>query len=232
MLRGVLGSPFSDRRRWVPAIVGAVIPLAFLFADPIVFRSRDEFLSEGTIFGDLRAFGYTAALLAATLLIRVLVSSRARTYEAGMLYAAAVVAAALGVVILPLSVIGMFLFGIGLLGLSPFFASWVYFRNAARVHAAATSRPWSRGAALGAVAFVSIAVAAQMGTNAAVSWAIRQGDSRIAAQVLSIAPVIYDPETLVRQYESATLQEKQQLALAYRRMTGELIEKPVAQVAD
>jgi len=100
----LIRSPSSTLRR-VHLVVGCLLPIFFLLVDPAVFRAG-MLPFGGAYLGAYRAFGYGATLLAALLLARSFKSSRPSELAAGMLYGATGVAFLLGIVLLPLSLVG------------------------------------------------------------------------------------------------------------------------------
>jgi hypothetical protein len=67
------------------------------------------------------------------------VPSGVKAYFAGVFVVGGLFASMLGVLMLPFSIAGLIFFGLGFLGLIPFVAAWVYFRNAIRAYRAAVS---------------------------------------------------------------------------------------------
>jgi hypothetical protein len=233
MLREALVRPVSKRVAWLHALFGAVLPPVFLVVDPIVFRTNALTADgAGAYLGAYRAFGYMAVVEAFFLVIIALARPRRDAFLAGMLYGAAITAAVLGLVLLPVSAIGVVIWGIGLLGLSPFVASWIYARNAAREHATATGRLWSRAATRGLLTFFLIAVGAQVLVDQTVGWAVSADKSPAAARVLSLASYFYDADQLVPRFATASPAEQRQLVIAYHRMTGKSIDDAFARFID
>ncbi len=128
---------------------GVFLPLACLFFDPIVFQSG-PFLG-GAMLVQVKIAAYTfIAIQIATLLIWLFAgrhSGRFAGLHAGILFAGAVGSALLGIVLLPLSLIGLMAI-IGVLGFSPFLVAWIYLRNGRRALQVA-SRSTGSGTRLG-----------------------------------------------------------------------------------
>ncbi|HVF66309.1 MAG TPA: hypothetical protein VM914_01510 [Pyrinomonadaceae bacterium] len=117
-------------------IFGLVLPaLCFVF-DPIVFRGGVGVIRHDGIYREARLFAYSAsALEMATLACWLFVIRRHPAWSrpaGGVMAAGALFSLALGVAILPFSVLGLLLFGIGALGFIPFVTALVYLRNARR----------------------------------------------------------------------------------------------------
>lgn len=111
---------------------GMILPVICLIADPIVFR-------DGVRNGILRNYAiaaYTFIALQVVILAAWLVwrgkLGRWLGIMAGGLYGGAVFAFGLGLVMLPISIIGLIVYFIGVLGFTPFFTGFVYLRNARR----------------------------------------------------------------------------------------------------
>jgi hypothetical protein len=126
---------------------GIIVPIVCLVLDPFVFKLGDE---HGPMFGEYRLFAYSFVGLEIIALATWLVAGeRLGSYSgivAGVLLAGSAFAALVGVVLLPLTVLGLLCL-IGLLGLAPFLTANVYLRQAGRAVEAARSR-------LGPCAFV------------------------------------------------------------------------------
>lgn len=127
----------SDRSRGRPTpawvvfdlLVGIVLPLLCLGLDPLVFR--DGF--SRAMFGGIRlaAYGFFGIEMVSLVLWLTFGERLGRFAElfAGVLFAGAVSAGLLGLVLLPFALIGLLAL-IGVLGLSPLPVAWVYLRNA------------------------------------------------------------------------------------------------------
>lgn len=128
------------RRLWLPEpdhplrsfdfIFGIAAPILCLYFDPIVFRGDGCY---GPILGRVTTFAYVGVGLEVALLaIWLVFSHRLGTsgdFVAGVFGIGAVVSFGVGLVILPFSLIGILLLGLGLLGFIPFLTAIVYWRN-------------------------------------------------------------------------------------------------------
>lgn len=114
-------------------IFGIVLPVICLAFDPIVFRRGFPFGSGLHPFATAAyAFiGFEMAVLAAWLFLQPRLG-RSAAYFAGPLLAGFLPSLTLGILISPLSVIGIFYLGIGLLGFTPFLTAFVFWRNGVR----------------------------------------------------------------------------------------------------
>jgi len=223
--REKLVRPLTPFARNLHLAIGVLLPIVFLVVDPAVFRTGSWGVADSAAFGEFRAFGYVATVVAAALLLRALVWPAGRPFEAGMLYGAALVSLILGLVLLPLSLFGILYFGVGLLGLSPFAAAWVYLRNGARQHGGPAGRLMSGPALRGALLFVASAAAAQLLANRALGWSVENVDRPQAVTALHALRPIYDADVLLSQYRSSQSDEqKRRLSLAYQHMTGQMLE--------
>jgi hypothetical protein len=132
-------------RRVILFLLAVPVPNACLYFDPIVFGGASP--SFPGYLSRYAPLAYVAIALAiATYLVRSL-QKRAPAFLAGCLGGAAILALALGVLLLPLSMAGILLFFIGILGLLPFATGLAYLHTArdAFLEAAARNLPrrWS-----------------------------------------------------------------------------------------
>jgi len=221
----------SRRRASFDAVCGIALPALFVLVDPAVFRPSE--LAGGAYLGAFKAFGYAALGIAVTALALVLTNHTSSGFAAGLLVGASTVALALGVVLLPLSFFGAFLFGLGLLGLSPFLASFIYARNAQMLRLAAPGRAFAIAAIFGTFVFFASATAAQMSINRTVNWAVQHPDDAAAIRLLHAVSALYDADQLVWDYQSAEpASERGKLAAAYQVMTGNDIKVRAQRLAD
>lgn len=102
-------------------LFGVSLPLAAVLFDPAVFRGIG-FISEWA------PAGYTVILVGIGATTYWLYSSKASPALAGILAICSLCSLFIGVLLLPLSFAGIFLFGIGLLGLIPFGTAFALYR--------------------------------------------------------------------------------------------------------
>jgi len=137
-------------------IFGLVLPVLCFVFDPIVFRSSIFVHADG-VYRHLRLFAYSAsALEMATLACWLFVVRRHPAWSrpaGGVLAAGALFSFALGLAILPFSVLGMLFAGVGALGFIPFVTAFVYLRNARRALRLNRTGEPVRGGASAAFAF-------------------------------------------------------------------------------
>jgi hypothetical protein len=111
------------------ALLGIVIPAALLWFDPFVFSHVGD-----SLMGSFSSAAYIViALSMAAFLMQLIPGPRPAKVSyllAGAMVPGLVVACLVGIVILPISVVGILVYGLGLLGLYPFIFSVLYFRSA------------------------------------------------------------------------------------------------------
>src|SRR5262249_33418819 len=109
---------------------GIALPLVCLYFDPVVFRPSilgKPLLAPYLVVGGV-AIGLGLLSLSTWLLFRW-----PPAFLTGLLAGGTIFAGLLGLVLLPLSLIGLAL-GIGFLGFSPFVTAFVFWRNAVRAY--------------------------------------------------------------------------------------------------
>src|SRR5262245_23791254 len=123
-------------------LFGIVAPILCFVFDPIVFKNSfnllpfEEGLSRFALFVYL--FSALAIITLALWLILAGRSSSLNAIIAGVLLAGAACSLVIGILILPLSLLGLFFMFIGIFGFIPFFTAFVYLRNGVRAVRAAT----------------------------------------------------------------------------------------------
>lgn len=216
---------------------GIAMPTFCLYFDPIVFR---------TSFGEPLLSGYDIAAggiigISMLSLVAWLSVGRPAAFLWGVLAAGALFAAFLGIVLLPFSVLGLFLALIGLLGFMPFMTAFVFLRNAV----GAFRRAHHGRLALIVTGLVGMAVAGSV-PCAAQHYVTRQ-TSRAIAQLQSADPAaateglaalkrmrfLAHPDKLVNAYGSTSdPAHRERLASAYKALTGADIEDRAAELWD
>jgi hypothetical protein len=217
--------------------VGMILPVLCLVFDPIFFRGG---FGGQPLFGDFQFFVYVMiAVEIATLGVWLAAGRRTGDWcgiLAGVMLAGAVFSAGIGLVMLPLTVIGLAL-GIGILGFTPFVTSLIYWRNARRAQRAASARMSHAALRLtlllgalmpfGAPAFAQWRVSSVI--ERSLSEALGGNDARANAAerrlvyLSRVVPGKFDQ--LVWAYDGETNPaRKERLALVYRNITGGDIE--------
>jgi hypothetical protein len=222
-------------------LFGLVLPVFCFVFDPVVFRGGGEFAGgNGGIYQSVRFFAYTAsALEMATLACWLFVIRKYPAWSrpaGGVMAAGAFFSFALGLAILPFSVIGILVLGIGLLGFIPFLTALVYLRNARRALRLNRAGAPVRGGALAAFVFglafaLGMPAVAQRGATLIIrrasAEAVEFGELSpqkrrvVRALALLSGETFYD---LVRRYHAeGNAERRSRLAEAYRQVTGEEI---------
>lgn len=143
--RGFWRSQFAEgatraQRRFDIAF-GIILPVLCFVFDPIVFRGW--FMGGGGVYGHFRSYAYTVGALEmvalAAWLLRAGGAGRPQAALGGVLFAGGIFSLAVGVLIMPLSLLGLIFFLAGVFGFTPFPTAVVYLRNGWR--AAALGRP-------------------------------------------------------------------------------------------
>jgi hypothetical protein len=218
-----------DRRsvRWT---TGVVLPIAMLLLDPAVFHSR-MFGVGLPILGRVKPFCYVATFLAISAF--AFWSRRPRpepsAFVSGIFAGGAVFATALGCAILPFSLIGIILLGLGLLGLTPFLMAATYARAAKVAFPGDLPRHRRQAAfALGFLLMLGVPTAVQTEASRTLTVTLTQvasGDPVAATRGVERLrrwwPLL-DLELLIAAYLAETDPARQaRIADAYRQLTGQ-----------
>lgn len=223
-------------------IFGLVLPVLCLVFDPVVFRSSWGLLGGDGIYHNARLFAYSAsALEMATLACWLFVIRRYPAWSrpaGGVMAAGALFSFALGVAILPFSVLGLILAGLGALGFIPFVTALVYLRNSRRALRLNRAGDPVRGGATIAFAFglafaLGMPAAAQRGAKLIVRSASAEvlAGSSLSPQRRGVVRALTlisgeNFEDLVNGYESEPDAERRsRLSEAYWEVTGEDIKE-------
>jgi hypothetical protein len=217
--------------------VGMILPVLCLVFDPVVFRGGligRPFLDGCQLF----AYGLIGIEIVA---LGVWLAAGTRAGEwcgvlGGVMFSGAFFSAVIGLLLLPLSIIGL-MFGVGLIGFTPFVTAFIYWRNARRAHGLAGAK-MPRAAlrltlALGAVVALGAPAFAHWRVNRVIersmSEVLDDDRTRAAAATRRLGYLkllaTRDFEPMLRAYSNETDPARQQrLALAYREITGDDIE--------
>lgn len=122
---------------------GVLLPLVCTAADPFVFDTR--FGGAGTLLGEYRTFAYALGIVSIMTMAAWLLWGQKlgvlRPFIGGLFLAGSLVSFALGIVMLPFSLIGMF-FLVGFLGFTPLLSGVTFLRNGVRaINGAKTEMP-------------------------------------------------------------------------------------------
>ncbi len=205
--------------------------------DPAVLRPDGlEFFEP---LQQVRLFVYLVIGLGIAALSYFMMTRKASWILAGALYGAAVFALFLGVVMLPMSALGLLLV-IGIFGFTPFVSAFVMWRNARRCRESAVgSGNAMLAAALGFLMILGVpgmvqGVLATVG-NRAVARVIA-GAGREDARDIRIAHrlrIATQTDPIVSAYQKTKdLKERARLAVAYEQITGTSLERRLGQLGD
>ena len=222
-------------------IFGILLPLLCFYLDPGIIRGGLP-----TPLGQLSIFIYSFSGLAIlALLLWFAFGHRMRSSSpiiGGVLAAGAVVSFSIGVMILPLTLIGI-IFVVGLLGLVPFVTGFVYLRNAVRAFRTDSSQsagsPRLATLVLSALLAIGLPASAQLKVNQIVRESMAEimnpdsGSVDMAVQRIKRFSGVVDTDRMVREYENESNPlRKQKLARAYKEITGEELERRLAVLND
>jgi hypothetical protein len=216
---------------------GIVLPILCLVFDPLVFRGG---IIGAPVLGSFQFFAYVMiGIEMAALGVWLAAGRRAGEWcgiLGGMMLAGAVGSALIGLLLFPLSVIGM-VFGVGFLGFTPFVTAFIYWRNARRARAVA-------GAAMSHAAVcltLLLGASVPFGVPAFAQWRVNHMIERSLSEVAGgdearadnaarrlsyFSPFVnvkFDEMVLAYGRETDAAR-KERLARAYRKITGDDIE--------
>lgn len=124
----------TQGQRLFDATFGIVLPVVCFFFDPLVFRGG---FVHGPLAGDYKPFAYLLSFVSIMALLAFKLWGEKLKWLNGLLSglfaAGATVSLIVGILLFPFSVMGLIFF-IGILGFTPLFTAFVYWRNAIRAH--------------------------------------------------------------------------------------------------
>ncbi|MDB5338895.1 MAG: hypothetical protein JWN70_4514 [Planctomycetaceae bacterium] len=220
--------PSIFREPFIAVLLGIILPLACLACDPIIF-------SRGVtqpILGPYRMLCYKYIAISMLSLIAWLISRQWPSLFTGLLLGGCVFAMLLGMVILPISFVGLMVF-IGIFGFSPFLTAATFWHCAMHARERAGSG-FRRGVAVTAF---SLFLAVPPSTQAAVCYLtdnllteMTTGSDQTAEQAigrLKLLEPLLDTDQLVWQYRrTESVLAREQLAQAHRlQLLGPLLDK-------
>jgi len=211
-------------------VFGVLMPVLCFYMDPGIIRGDFP-----VSFRECSVFIYALSALAIiALVIWLSIGPRRPSVNAifgGVLLAGAMCSFSIGILILPMTLIGI-LIVIGLLGLVPFVTAFVYLRNALKaIEASGANHKGSRHAAtvvLSVIVVLALPVFAQWRVNAIVTQSMAeimdQGPANADTAITRIKrfhlPV--DTDRILRAYEMESgASRKAKLGRAYKEITGE-----------
>lgn len=228
-----VGDSPTSRQVVFDVVFGILMPLFCFYFDPGIIRARFS-----TQLGELSVILYGFSGLAIlTLSIWLVFGHRMRSLTAifgGVLVAGAIISFSIGVMILPLTLIGI-IFVIGLLGFVPFLTGFVYLRNALRAigHGGPAAYRSPR------VATVVFSAMIAIGLPGMAQWAVIEIVRQSIAEILDqnsqsvdvpVARIkrlhlVVDTDRIVREYEKEPDRaRRERLGRAYKEITGEEID--------
>ncbi|HKA21419.1 MAG TPA: hypothetical protein VKN18_24285 [Blastocatellia bacterium] len=219
----------TPRDRIIEILFGILLPLLCFYFDPGIIRGA---ISEPLAHKEVLVYSLSA-LSMLSLLMWLTFEDRANKGSVvlgGVMLAGAICSFSIGVLILPITIIGLFLV-IGVLGFIPFFTGWVYLRNALdAIRAGKTSS--TTLARVGVAALVTLLA---IGIPATAQWKINVMTDQSIAEIISGTDsdvetairrikrfhLAIDADKLVREYENEVAPErKERLRRAYKEITG------------
>jgi hypothetical protein len=226
---------------------GIVLPILCFVFDPIVFRGN--FFGSTALFGRIQLPVYLMAFIEISALATWLCAGkrlgRRSVALGGFLYAGALISLLIGVVLLPLSLIGIALAGLGLLGFTPFLTALVFWRNGRRAfdlsHDEVTGGRKLAALALALIFILGLPVTAHLKISGITEESIRKiltGDemeAEAAAENLRLIGRITQSETdkIVLAYNNERDEaRRERLARLYFRITGTDIERRLTFLLD
>ncbi len=125
---------FTTKQKTFDWTFGIILPVICCFFDPIVFRSTG--FGEN-LLGDFKPFAYILSFVSIMSLLAFMLWGRRlqwlNGFLSGLFAIGAIISLGVGVVLLPISLMGLVIL-IGALGFTPLFAAFVYWRNAVRAY--------------------------------------------------------------------------------------------------
>jgi hypothetical protein len=229
-------------------VAGIILPILCFLFDPIVFAPEPDRLLGPLGISQYQVLVYAvSAISIATLALWLAAGSRIESFTgvvAGVLFTGAICSVLIGVLILPLTLLGLLVI-IGVLGFIPFFTFFVYLRNAIRALNSASERSRTSQARLvealllGAAITIVVSVALHWKVNRVASQSIAElltddsGFSGPAVRRLRYVGWAANLDQLVLAYSNENNQtRKNNLARAYREITGHNIEDRLAILLD
>lgn len=212
-------------------IAGVLSPLVLLVFDPGVFSDDGG----RPVLGTFKAFCYVGIAAGVITMTARLLTKRGSTVLAGVLAGSSLLALGVGIALLPLTVLGTLMAGIGILGLVPFATAIVFGWQALRAHRE-TTKPRRFLEFFGAVAIY-------FGACAAAQWQVTSGLTSAVADVCSPDPALrargvawmhtwrmsFDLYQVITAWiEEPDAIRKARIGAAYRQLTGWDIENVVS----
>jgi hypothetical protein len=225
-------------------VFGVIAPILCFYFDPIVFKGA---LVEQSSLQSYQLFAYgVTAVEVSVLAVWLLFGTRLGGWSrlvGGVLISGAVFSAAIGVAILPLSIIGLIIV-IGIFGFIPFITAFVYLRvgwRALMSEERTGPASWSDALLIGAILSLGIPALLSLYVSRTASHSIdvilhgSPQQAQIALTRLHRLPLIprQDLEPLIQAYMAEKdSNRKETLKDSYRLLTGEDIDTRIAIIND
>lgn len=227
-------------------LFGVILPIVCLVCDPIVFKRSDILISKfhylpPVMFPSYAPFAYCLIGIDAALLIFILFVQLRSVFFGGCLLSGAIFSLILGILMTPMTLLGLFI-GIGVFGLAPFFASFVYFRNFLRIIRHSIHR------SLAAIVFL---VFLGLSTTFLISFSFHQivsmhidtslefiacgnaHSEKQARETLQRLRFLFNDDRLIMQYnQTQDENQKKKIAEAYQQITGRSLLERVSRMSD
>ena len=125
-------------------IVGAALPVALFIADPVLFKGMGC-AGYAVTYSPMVYFAVALGIISLLVwLFAPVHTGYAPAVLAGVFYTGETLAIVIGLLLMPLSILGLTV-GLGVLGFLPFLVAYVYWRNAVRADRLAKSMEFSKG---------------------------------------------------------------------------------------
>ena len=223
----------TESQRKFDWVFGVVLPVICFALDPIVFKSG---FGEQALLGVLKPFAYVLSFISVMAMSAWLIWGAKlkwlNGFLAGLFAVGSIISLGVGIVLLPFSLLGLFLL-IGILGFTPLFTSIVFLRNALR--AFHTAKPFlERGVLLNSFMLSAVfSLCLPTVLNLQIYKALNEinyGDAQTvraqAAKLKYVAPLV-DSGVLLKPYKQCAIkrdeEKKAALAEAYRELAGKNI---------
>lgn len=231
----------TNRQKIFDLICGIFLPALCCFLDPIIFRSVG---AGGSLFGGIRPFAYTLSFVSIMALLAFILWGEKlkwlNGFLSGLFCVGAFISFGIGILILPLSLLGLFVLS-GALGFTPLLAGFVYLRNAVRAYKTSKSTVETKllfnSIALSSILSIALPVFVNLRIDRGLET-MGSGDvqtiNATAQRFKYIAPLV-NFDSLVRcpnRYDKADKNRKEAVERAYKELTGEDISVAALRLAN
>lgn len=223
----------TKKQRIFDWMFGVVLPVICFVADPILFKGYG--LGKGAIMGSVKPFAYLLSFTLVMILSANLIWNERlkwiKPFLSGLFVIGAIISFGIGIILLPLSLIGL-AFVIGILGFTPLFSGFVYLRNSIQCFNSAKSvfkkSSLIGGFILSAVLSFTIPMLVNIEIQKSLN-AMKNGDVKTIIdsenRLKFVSPLVNFDELGGLYCGSPDSDEHQSLARVYEKYTGESIER-------